>query len=123
MNLAVIIPAYNEEQTIAGVIHEFKMALPEAKIYVGDNNSQDETADRAREAGAEVIFCSKKGKGNAVRKMFEEVEADIYIMIDADQTYSAQNVRELIAPVLHGKADMVIGVRKQVSRKAFSISH
>ena len=123
MNLAVIIPAYNEEQTIAAVVNEFRTALPEAKIYVGDNNSQDETGRRARDAGAEVIFCSRKGKGNAVRKMLEEVEADIYIMIDADQTYSASNVRELIAPVLQGKADMVIGVRKQLSKKAFSMSH
>lgn len=123
MNLAVIIPAFNEEQTIANVINEFKTALPEARIYVGDNNSQDETARRARDTGAEVIFCSRKGKGHTVRKMFEQVDADIYVMIDADQTYSALNVREMIAPVVQEKADMVIGVRKQQSKKSFSMSH
>lgn len=123
MNLAVIIPAYNEEPTIAGVVNEFKSALPEAKIYVGDNNSQDETARLAQEAGAEVIFCSRKGKGHTVRKMFEEIDSDYYIMIDGDQTYSAANVREMIAPVVQGKADMVIGVRKQASKRSFSTTH
>jgi len=123
MQLAVMIPAYNEEKTIANVIHEYKSALPEAKIYVGDNNSSDRTAELARSAGAEVIRCEKQGKGNAVRKMFEEIEADIYIMIDADETYSASNVRELIQPVLEGKAEMVVGARRQISNKAFSFSH
>lgn len=123
MNLAVIIPAYNEEQTIADVIHEFKIALPEAKIYVGDNNSHDETARRARDAGAEVIFCSRRGKGHAVRRLLEEVDAEIYIMVDADKTYSASNVREMIDHVIQKKADMVIGIRKQASKKAFSRSH
>lgn len=123
MQLAVIIPAYNEEKTITAVIKEYQAALPEAKIYVGDNNCVDRTAELARAAGAEVIKCPQQGKGNAVRKLFESVSADIYIMIDADLTYSAANVRELIQPVLDGKVDMVVGSRKQVSTKAFSFSH
>ncbi len=123
MQLAVIIPAYNEEKTITAVIKEYRAALPEAKIYVGDNNCVDRTAEFARAAGAEVIKCPQQGKGNAVRKLFESIEADIYVMIDADLTYSADNVRELIQPVADGNADMVVGARKQVSNNAFSISH
>lgn len=123
MQLAVIIPAYNEEKTITAVIKEYQAALPEAKIFVGDNNCVDRTAELAHAAGAEVIKCPQQGKGNAVRKLFESIEADIYIMIDADLTYSADNVRELLQPVLDGKADMVVGARKQVSTKSFSISH
>ncbi|MBN1352385.1 glycosyltransferase [candidate division KSB1 bacterium] len=123
MQIAVIIPAYNEERTIANVIAEYRQALPEAAIYVGDNNSIDQTAVRAREAGAVVIPCDKQGKGNAVRQLFEDVTADIYIMIDADETYSASNVRDLIEPVESGKADMVVGMRKQISKQAFSLSH
>ncbi len=123
MQLAVIIPAYNEEKTIASVIKEYRDALPEAKIFVGDNNCIDRTAELAQMAGAEVIKCPQQGKGNAVRKLLESVEADIYIMIDADLTYSADNVRELIQPVVDGKADMVVGARKQVSKKSFSVSH
>lgn len=123
MNIAVIIPAFNEEKTIANVIKEFRLALPEANIFVGNNNSQDQTEQRARDAGAEIIFCNRKGKGHTIRKLLENIDADIYIMVDADETYSASNVRELIAPVLQEKADMVIGVRKEVSKKAFSLSH
>lgn len=123
MNLAVIIPAFNEEQTIANVIREFHQNLPEAKIYVGDNNSQDQTANRAKEAGAEVISCSRKGKGYAIRNMLEKIDADIYVMVDADETYNISNVRELIEPVLQNKADMVIGFRRKASKKAFTFSH
>ena len=83
--IAIIIPAYNEEKTIASVVREYKLALPEAVVYVGDNNSIDETAQRAKEAGASIIRCELQGKGNAVRKMFELIDADIYIMIDADE--------------------------------------
>lgn len=123
MKLAVIIPAYNEEKTIANVVNEYRKALPEAAVYVGDNNSVDRTAELAHKAGAVVIPCEKQGKGNAVRKMFDEIEADIFIMIDADETYSAANVRDLIRPVAEGKAEMVVGARKQISEKAFSFSH
>ena len=123
MNIAVIIPAYNEEKTIANVIKEYHNTLPDATIYVGDNNCTDQTAKFAREAGATVIPCEQQGKGNAVRKLIDVVKADIYIMIDADETYSAANVHELLEPVKTGKADMVVGSRKQVSKKAFSFSH
>jgi glycosyltransferase involved in cell wall biosynthesis len=123
MHIAVIIPAYNEELTIANVIKEYRKALPDASIYVGDNNSRDHTAEKAKEAGAIVIRCEQQGKGNAVRKMLEHVDADIYVMIDADETYSAENVHNLIEPVEQGKADMVVGSRKQISKKAFSVSH
>ncbi len=123
MKLAVIIPAYNEEVTIAEVVKEYREALPEASIYVGDNNSRDRTAEFAEKAGAVVIPCEQQGKGNAVRKMLENVDADIYIMIDADLTYSADNVWELIEPVKNRQVDMVVGSRKQISEKAFSFSH
>ncbi|MFZ5516448.1 MAG: glycosyltransferase family 2 protein [Candidatus Zhuqueibacterota bacterium] len=123
MELAVVIPAYNEEVTIAQVVREYRAALPEARIYVGDNNSRDRTAELARQAGAIVIPCEQQGKGNAVRKILELVDADIYIMIDADQTYSAANVRDLIEPVKSGRVDMVVGSRKQISEQAFSFSH
>ncbi len=123
MKLAVIIPAYNEETTIADVVKEFQEALPEAKIYVGDNNSADDTARRAQEAGAEVIFCNRQGKGFTIRTMFEEIDADIYIMVDGDTTYSASNVRTLLEPVMQKKADMVIGTRKEASKSSFSFSH
>ena len=123
MNLAVIIPAFNEETTIANVINEFRQNLPEAKIYVGDNNSQDQTAKRAKEAGAEVLFYNRKGKGYNVRNLLENIEADIYILVDADETYNASNVHALTEPVLQNKADMVIGVRKEASKKAFTFSH
>ncbi len=123
MNIAVIIPAYNEEVSVAGVIEEFKRALPEASFYVGDNNSTDQTAEKAKNAGAEVIPCRIQGKGNAVRSMLNQIDADIYVMVDADLTYSADNVRELLQPVLDDKADMVVGMRKQVHKNAFSFTH
>lgn len=121
--IAVIIPAYNEEKTITNVIQEYRQALPQADIYVGDNNSRDRTAEKARQAGAIVIPCEKQGKGNAVRKMLDLVMADIYVMIDADETYSAANVHELLAPIIAGQADMVVGARRQVSAQSFSITH
>ncbi|MEE4311964.1 MAG: glycosyltransferase family 2 protein [candidate division KSB1 bacterium] len=123
LDLAVIIPAYNEEKTIANVVKEYREAVPEAKIYVGDNNSSDETAKEAKKAGATVLTCERQGKGNAVRRMLEAINADIYIMIDADETYSASNIRELLQPVIDGEAEMVVGARKQVSAGAFSFSH
>ena len=123
MKIAVLLPAYNEEKTIVSVVEEYKKALPEATIYVGDNNCIDRTAELARQAGAEVILCERQGKGHAMRRMFESIDADIYIMTDADLTYSATNIHELIEPVKSGKADMVVGARRQISKKAFSFSH
>lgn len=111
--IAVLIPALNEEQTIAEVIHSFQAACPEARIVVFDNASTDATVRRARAAGAEVRMERKRGKGNVVRSMFRAIDADVYVMVDGDATYPAERIRDLIAPVLDGMADMVIGSRLQ----------
>ena len=111
MNIAILIPALNEERTIADVVHAFQSACPEARIVVFDNGSTDATARRARAAGAEVHFEPRRGKGNVVQAMFRDIDADVYVMVDADATYPAERVRDLIRPVLHGGADMVIGSR------------
>ena len=110
-DIAVIIPCYNEEQTVVEVIHAFRNHLPEAEIYVFDNNSSDRTAELAGRAGAHVRYERRQGKGYVVQTMFREVEADIYVMVDGDTTYPAESVRSLIEPVAEGRADMVIGSR------------
>jgi glycosyltransferase involved in cell wall biosynthesis len=109
--IAVLIPCYNEELTIAAVIAGFRAQLPDATIYVFDNNSADRTAEIARCAGAVVVGEPRQGKGFVVQSMFRRVEADVYIMVDGDATYPAGDVRRLIAPVLRGEADMVVGSR------------
>lgn len=111
MKIAVLIPCYDEELTIGKVIREFKRELPEADIYVYDNNSKDKTGEIARENGAIVIKEGRQGKGNVVRSMFRDIDADIYIMVDGDDTYPAGAVRELMQPVINNEADMVIGDR------------
>lgn len=112
---AVIIPCLNEELTVAGVIGEFRRALPGAEVVVIDNASDDCTADVARQLGATVLSESRRGKGNAVRKAFREVEADIYVLVDGDGTYPADRVHDLMGPVRDGKADVVVGVRLDAS--------
>ena len=109
--IAVLIPCYNEEITIEKVIKDFKKELPEADIYVYDNNSKDDTAKIANKAGAIVRHEYRQGKGNVVRTMFREIDADIYVMVDGDDTYPAEEVHKLIKPINEGKADMVIGDR------------
>ncbi|HEM5142595.1 TPA: glycosyltransferase [Streptococcus suis] len=109
--IAVLLPAYNEEVTIVKVIEDFKKALPDADIYVYDNNSKDRTNELAREAGAIVRFEPRQGKGNVVRSMFREIDADFYIMADADDTYPAAEVEALLQPLRDGLADMTIGDR------------
>jgi len=111
MKIAVLIPCYNEEKTIEKVIKDFKKELPEADIYVYDNNSKDKTAQIAKESGAIVKHEYRQGKGNVVRSMFRDVDADIYVMVDGDDTYPAEEVHKLIEPVVNGEADMVIGDR------------
>lgn len=111
MKTAVLIPCYNEELSIEKVVKDFKRELPEAEIYVYDNNSKDKTAEIAEKAGAIVKHEYNQGKGNVVRRMFREVEADIYVMVDGDDTYPAEEVHKLIQPVAKGQADMVIGDR------------
>ncbi|MGN0406816.1 MAG: glycosyltransferase family 2 protein [Bacteroides sp.] len=109
--IAVLIPCYNESVTIKKVIEDYKKALPEAVIYVYDNNSTDGTAQIARDAGAEVRYEYRQGKGNVIRSMFRDIDADCYLMIDGDDTYPAENARELVDCVLSGRADMAIGDR------------
>ncbi len=109
--IAVLIPCYNEEITIEKVIKDFQKELPEADIYVYNNNSKDRTAEIAKQCGAIVRNEYQQGKGNVVRRMFREIEADIYVMVDGDDTYPAEEVHKLIAPIVNKEADMVIGDR------------
>lgn len=109
--IAVLLPAYNEEVTIVKVIEDYRRVLPHADIYVYDNNSKDKTNQLAREAGAIVRFEPRQGKGNVVRSMFREIDADYYIMADADDTYPAEEVEALLQPLRDGLADMTIGDR------------
>lgn len=109
--IAVLIPCYNESMTVAKVIKDFRAVLPEATIYVYDNNSTDGTADIAREAGAIVRCERKQGKGNVIRTMFREVDAKVYLMIDGDDTYPAEAAREMVDMVLNKGAHMVVGDR------------
>lgn len=109
--IAVLIPCYNESKTIDKVVKDYKNALPDADIYVYDNNSSDKTDIIAKKAGAIVRYEYKQGKGNVIRSMFKDIDADCYLMIDGDDTYSAENAKEMCEYILDGKADMVIGDR------------
>ena len=109
--IAILIPCYNESKTIEKVIKDYKKVLPEADIYVYDNNSKDNTDEIAKKAGAIVRYERKQGKGNVIRTMFKEIEADCYLMIDGDDTYPAENAREMCNYVLEQNVDMVIGDR------------
>lgn len=110
-NIAIIIPCYNEALTIAKVVDDFHRELPEATVYVYDNNSTDGTAQIAREHGATVKFEPRQGKGNVCRQMFRDIEADCYLMVDGDDTYPAESARALCDPILAGEADMTVGDR------------
>lgn len=109
--IAVLIPCYNESSTIAKVVNDFHAALPNADIYVYDNNSSDGTDIIAKNAGAVVRYEHRQGKGNVIRTMFREIEADCYLMIDGDDTYPAENASEMVSKVLDEGYDMVIGDR------------
>ena len=109
--IAVLIPCYNESKTIKKVVEDYKKALPEADIYVYDNNSNDHTDEIARKAGAIVKYEYRQGKGNVIRSMFKDIDADCYLMIDGDDTYPAENAKEMCDLILDKKADMVIGDR------------
>jgi glycosyltransferase involved in cell wall biosynthesis len=113
MNLAILIPALNEERTIAAVVRDFRRVRPDARIVVFDNASTDRTAEEARAAGAEVFYEPRRGKGNVVQSMFRNIDADVYVMVDGDATYPADRLAALIAPVVAGEADMVVGSRLQ----------
>ncbi len=111
MKTAVLIPCYNEAQTVGEVVSDFKKALPKATIFVYDNNSVDNTAKIAKEAGATVVHEYQQGKGNVVRRMFQEIEADCYILVDGDDTYPAEAAKKMEKAVLDKKIDMVVGDR------------
>lgn len=109
--IAVLIPCYNESRTIQKVVEDFKRVLPEAVVYVYDNNSTDGTDEIARRAGAIVRYEYKQGKGNVIRRMFRDIEAECYIMIDGDDTYPVEAAPNMIRPVFERNADMVVGDR------------
>lgn len=109
--VAIIIPCYNEALTIGQVVREFREQLPEANIYVFDNNSTDQTVEQSILAGATVMHERRQGKGYVVQSMFRQVQADIYVMVDGDGTYPAAEVKNLITPILADEADMVVGSR------------
>ncbi|MCD4823411.1 MAG: glycosyltransferase [Phycisphaerae bacterium] len=113
LSIAVLIPCHNEQATVAKVVDDFRRELPYARIYVFDNNSTDETAAIAAEHGATVFKEPRQGKGFAIQSMFERVDADVYVMTDGDDTYPADAVHKLIAPVTNEQADMVVGARLQ----------
>ena len=109
--IAVLIPCYNEEKTIGKVIKDFKKVLPDAKIYVYDNNSTDKTVKNAREAGAIIRYEHNQGKGNVIKRMFREIDAECYIMVDGDDTYSANHAKKMANLILKKECDMVVGDR------------
>ena len=109
--IAVLIPCYNESKTVEKVVKDYKKVLPEADVYVYDNNSTDKTDKIAKKAGAIVRYEYKQGKGNVIRSMFKDIDADCYLMIDGDDTYPKENAREMCQLILDKKADMVIGDR------------
>ena len=115
---AVLIPCYNEEITIGGVVRDFRHELPGALICVFDNNSTDATAESARAAGAQVIHEPRRGKGFVVQSIFRHVDADIYVLVDGDATYPAAAVHSIIEPIAAGNADMVVGSRLHTSSKS-----
>lgn len=121
--IAVLVPCYNEAATIAKVVRDFQQTIPEATVYVFDNNSTDGTGEIARAAGAVVVPEKKQGKGHVVAAMFEKVDADFYVMVDGDDTYPADRVRDVLAPVLNGEADMVVGRREAEDEAAYRRFH
>lgn len=122
-SVAVIIPCFNEEKTIFNVVSEFKKVLPKALIYVYDNCSTDSTFEEASKAGAVVVKSRKKGKGNVVRKMFSDINADIYLMVDGDDTYNAADSIRMLDIIRDERVDMVIAARCEVSEKAYRLGH
>ena len=121
--IAVLIPCYNEEATIANVVRDFRACLPSSVIYVYDNNSGDATAERAREAGAVVRLETSQGKGNVVRRMFADIEADIYVLVDGDDTYDACAAPGLIDKLIEEELDIVSGRREATQGAAYRRGH
>ncbi len=121
--IAVLIPCYNEEVAIAATVAGFRAALPEATIYVYDNNSKDATSERAREAGAVVRREPLQGKGNVVRRMFSDIDADVYLMTDGDTTYDASAARRMVDLLVADNLDMVVGKRIHTDQAAYRAGH
>lgn len=111
MKIAVLIPCYNEEHSVEQVVRDFRAALPEAAIHVYDNNSRDRTVELARAVGAIVRSEPQQGKGNVVRRMFSDIEADVYVMVDGDATYHAPSAPKMVAKLVEENLDMVVGTR------------
>ena len=123
MRVAVLIPCFNEQAAIGKVVGDFRTVLPHAAIYVYDNNSTDRTTEVARRAGAVVRQETRQGKGNVVRRMFSDVDADIYVLVDGDATYDAPSVRTMIARLLNERLDMVVAARTDGDDTAFRPGH
>ena len=123
LRIAVLLPCYNEEAAIAQTIAGFRAALPDADIYVYDNNSADRTSEVAAAAGAIVRQERMQGKGHVVRRMFADVEADLYVMADGDATYDAAAAPQLVAKLLDEQLDMVVGARKSEVEEAYRLGH
>ena len=121
--IAVLIPCYNEEKSIAKVIADVKKYLPSAEVYVYDNNSTDRTAEIAKKSGAVVKYENHQGKGNVVRRMFSDIDADVYVMTDGDETYDLSRCKDLINYLQDNNLDMVVGARKEVENDAYRIGH
>ena len=122
--IAILIPCYNEASTIGHVVRDFQGLLPTVEIYICDNNSTDNTAEEARKAGATVLYEWFRGKGLAVRRLFSDVEADIYILVDGDSTYECASAPKMIETLINEKLDMVVGTRETDSDfKAFPLGH
>lgn len=122
-SIAVLVPCYNEEKSIGKVVADFHAALPAATVFVFDNNSSDRTLEVARAAGAEVFSEPHQGKGHVVRRMFTDIEADIYVLVDGDATYHAPSAPEMIALMLRERLDMVVGTRVDREEAAYRAGH
>ena len=121
--IAVLVPCYNEETAIAQVVRDFRAALPQAAIYVYDNNSRDRTMEVARVAGAIVRREAHQGKGHVVRRMFSDIEADVYVVVDGDATYDAPSARAMIERLFADRLDMVVGARVDREAAAYRLGH
>jgi glycosyltransferase involved in cell wall biosynthesis len=123
LRIAVLVPCFNEEAAIATVVGDFRRALPAAEIFVYDNNSRDRTVEVARAAGAHVRSERRQGKGHVVRRMFADIEADIYVLVDGDATYDAPSAQRMIDALVSHHLDMVVGVRIDQSTAAYRPGH
>ncbi len=123
LEIAVLVPCFNEEAAIKKVVDDFRAALPTATVYVYDNNSTDRTSEVAAAAGAQVRKETRRGKGNVVRRMFNDIEADIYVMVDGDDTYDASRAQELVNTLVEDNLDMVVGRRIETHQAAYRAGH